>query len=158
MLSQGTDTDANGASAASPPTDPELEAARKAERERRAVKVSSISHGMIKHHAQDMGLGSAEDPWQWCAACRQLCVPKVSSLTAQCVHPYSCTCIAMHIHGHIHRAELARGKRSKLRRAREKYAHQDEEDRQLALEVLAPAGAHPAHVLALFYCMSSRHA
>ncbi|CAK0786952.1 hypothetical protein CVIRNUC_010166 [Coccomyxa viridis] len=37
-------------------------------------------------------------------------------------------------------AALARGKRSKLRRAREKYAHQDEEDRQLALEVLAPAG------------------
>ena len=40
MLSQGADADANGASAASPPTDPELEAARKAERERRAVKVS----------------------------------------------------------------------------------------------------------------------
>ena len=114
MLSQGTDTDANGASAASPPTDPELEAARKAERERRAVKVSSISHGMIKHHAQDMGLGSAEDPWQWCAACRQLCVPKVSSLTAQCVHPYSCTCIAMHIHGHIHRTELETHQRATL--------------------------------------------
>lgn len=38
-------------------------------------------------------------------------------------------------------AALARGKRSKLRRAQERYAHQDEEDRQLALEVLAPAGA-----------------
>ena len=35
---------------------------------------------------------------------------------------------------------MARGKRSKLRRAKEKYGHQDEEDRQLALEVLAPAG------------------
>ena len=38
-------------------------------------------------------------------------------------------------------AALARGKRSKLKRAKNKYAHQDEEDRQLALEVLAPAGA-----------------
>ena len=37
-------------------------------------------------------------------------------------------------------AALARGKRSKLKRAKNKYAHQDEEDRQLALEVLAPAG------------------
>ena len=37
-------------------------------------------------------------------------------------------------------AALARGKRSKLKRAKTKYAHQDEEDRQLALEVLAPAG------------------
>ena len=42
-------------------------------------------------------------------------------------------------------AALARGKRSKLRRAKEKYAHQDEEDRQLALEVLAPAGTPTAH-------------
>ena len=42
-------------------------------------------------------------------------------------------------------AALARGKRSKLRRVREKYAHQDEEDRQLALEVLAPAGIFTAH-------------
>lgn len=37
-------------------------------------------------------------------------------------------------------AALARGKRSKLKRAKNKYGHQDEEDRQLALEVLAPAG------------------
>lgn len=37
-------------------------------------------------------------------------------------------------------AALARGKRSKLKRAKNKYAHQDDEDRQLALEVLAPAG------------------
>ena len=37
-------------------------------------------------------------------------------------------------------AALARGKRSKLKRAKNKYAHQDEDDRQLALEVLAPAG------------------
>jgi hypothetical protein len=29
-----------------------------------------------------------------------------------------------------------------MKKAREKYAHQDEEDRQLALEVLAPAGEH----------------
>ncbi len=35
---------------------------------------------------------------------------------------------------------LARGKRAKLRRAKEKYRDQDEEDRALALEVLAPAG------------------
>ena len=52
-------------------------------------------------------------------------------------------------------AVLARGKRSKLRRAKEKYAHQDEEDRQLALEVLAPAGAPPTRVSAVFYCNSS---
>ena len=38
-------------------------------------------------------------------------------------------------------AALARGKRAKLRRAKEKYAGQDAEDRALALEVLAPAGA-----------------
>ena len=38
---------------------------------------------------------------------------------------------------------LARGKRAKLRRAKEKYRDQDEEDRALALEVLAPAGEHP---------------
>ena len=42
LLSQGTDADANGASAAGPPKAPELEAARKAEGERRAGKVGSI--------------------------------------------------------------------------------------------------------------------
>ena len=46
---------------------------------------------------------------------------------------------------------LARGKRAKLRKAKEKYRDQDEEDRALALEVLAPAGERmrgactPAH-------------
>ena len=38
---QGKDGDANGTSEAKPAADPELEAARKAERERRAAKVSS---------------------------------------------------------------------------------------------------------------------
>lgn len=37
-------------------------------------------------------------------------------------------------------AAAARGKRGKLKKAKEKYAHQDEEDRQLAIEILAPAG------------------
>ena len=36
---------------------------------------------------------------------------------------------------------LARGKKAKARRAKEKYADQDEEDRELALQVLASAGA-----------------
>lgn len=37
-------------------------------------------------------------------------------------------------------AALARGKRGKAKKAKEKYMHQDEEDRQLALQFLAPAG------------------
>lgn len=35
---------------------------------------------------------------------------------------------------------LSRGKRAKARRAKEKYADQDEEDRELALQVLGSAG------------------
>ena len=35
---------------------------------------------------------------------------------------------------------LSRGKRAKARRAKEKYADQDEEDRDLALQVLGSAG------------------
>lgn len=37
-------------------------------------------------------------------------------------------------------AALARGKRGKAKKAKEKYANQDDEDRQLALQFLAPAG------------------
>lgn len=37
-------------------------------------------------------------------------------------------------------AALARGKRGKAKKAQTKYAHQDEEDKALALQVLDPAG------------------
>ena len=36
---------------------------------------------------------------------------------------------------------LSRGKRSKARRAKDKYADQDEEDRDLAMQLLASSGA-----------------
>ena len=35
---------------------------------------------------------------------------------------------------------LSRGKRSKARRAKDKYADQDEEDRELAMQLLASSG------------------
>ena len=35
---------------------------------------------------------------------------------------------------------LSRGKRSKARRAKDKYADQDEEDRDLAMQLLASSG------------------
>ena len=38
---------------------------------------------------------------------------------------------------------LSRGKRSKARRARDKYADQDEEDRDLAMQLLASSGTPP---------------
>lgn len=37
--------------------------------------------------------------------------------------------------------QMSRGKKAKARRAKEKYADQDEIDRQLALQVLGSAGA-----------------
>lgn len=37
-------------------------------------------------------------------------------------------------------ANIGRGKKGKAKRAEAKYAHQDEEDRQLALQLLDPAG------------------
>ena len=37
-------------------------------------------------------------------------------------------------------AALARGKRGKAKKAQTKYAHQDEEDKALALQLLDPAG------------------
>ena len=40
-------------------------------------------------------------------------------------------------------AARLRGKRGKAKKAQAKYAHQDEDDRALALEVLDPAGRSP---------------
>ena len=37
-------------------------------------------------------------------------------------------------------AAVARGKRGKAKKAQTKYAHQDEEDKALALQLLDPAG------------------
>ena len=37
-------------------------------------------------------------------------------------------------------APVARGKNAKLKKAKQKYADQDEEDRRLAMEALASAG------------------
>ena len=42
-------------------------------------------------------------------------------------------------------AALARGKRGKAKKAQTKYAHQDEEDKALALQLLDPAGRVSTH-------------
>ena len=44
-------------------------------------------------------------------------------------------------------AAAARGKRSKKKKVLTKYAHQDEEDRQLAMQLLASTGQAAIHEL-----------